>query len=195
MKVEIRADGMHLSGYVNVPGRPSRPIKSAMGKFVEIIEPGVFRRAIEKAGEIKMLLDHDRSRVLASTADQTMRLQEDNVGLRAETIITDEEVIREGKAGNLRGWSFGMVAPKYEIEERAKGQLPIRRIKDIGRLLEISLIMNKVPCYQATSVDMRADEEELVEYRAEMGSVSIEEKAEPENKPDLSAYKERLKKI
>ncbi len=194
MKVEIRADGMHISGYVNVPGRPSRPIRSAMGKFIEVIEPGVFKRAIKKASEIKMLLDHDRSRVLASTANQTMKLAEDNVGLRAETVITDDEVIREAKAGNLRGWSFGMAAPQYDVEERAEGQLPIRRIKDIGKLVEISLIVNKVPYYQATSIEMRAGEEELVEYRAEIEEVTVEEEAGAE-KPDLSEYKERLKKI
>lgn len=194
MKVEIRADGMHISGYVNVPGRPSRPIRSAMGKFIEVIEPGVFKRAIKKASEIKMLLDHDRTRVLASTTNQTMKLTEDNVGLRAETVVTDEEVIREAKAGNLRGWSFGMAGPQYDVEERADGQLPIRRIKDIGKLVEISLIVNKVPCYQATSIEMRAGQEELVEYRAEIEEVTIEEEAGPE-KPDLSEYKERLKKI
>lgn len=194
MKVEIRADGMHISGYVNVPGRPSRPIRSAMGKFIEVIEPGVFKRAIKKASEIKMLLDHDRTRVLASTANHTMKLAEDNVGLRAETVITDEEVIREAKAGNLRGWSFGMAAPKYDVEERAEGQLPVRRIKDIGKLVEISLIVNKVPYYQATSIEMRAGEEELVEYRAEIEEVTVEEEARAE-KPDLSEYKERLKKI
>ncbi len=194
MKAEIRADGMHISGYVNVPGRPSRPMMSALGRFIEIIEPGVFRRAIEKTEEISLLLDHDKSRILSGTKDKTLIVTEDNVGLRAETIITDEEVIKAGKEGKLKGWSFGMIRPTSHMEERAEGELPVRRITEIERLPEVTLVLDKIPCYQSTSIEMRSGEEELIEYRACMEDVIVCEKTE-KDKTDLSKYKERLKKI
>ncbi|WP_419024294.1 HK97 family phage prohead protease [Emergencia sp.] len=195
MKAELRADGLHITGYVNVPGRESRPIRSPRGKFIEVIEQRAFQRAIDRAPRIDLLLDHDRNRILASTADKTLSAEEDNVGLRAETVITDEHVIKEAKAGNLRGWSFNIKNPKDEFEERADGELPVRRIKDFN-MDEISLVLNKVPAYQATSIELRADDEdEMTEYRASMEEVIVNEKAEPEKKPDLSEYRNRLNRL
>ena len=40
-----------------------------------------------------MLLDHDRGHVLADTADGTLTVREDEVGLRAESVVTDPAVI------------------------------------------------------------------------------------------------------
>lgn len=51
MRVEIRADGAHISGYVNATGKTSQPVITPRGKVVETIEPGAFERAIERAKE------------------------------------------------------------------------------------------------------------------------------------------------
>lgn len=193
MKAEIRADGLHITGYVNVPGRQSRPIRSPRGSFIEVIRQGAFQKAIDRAKKISVLLDHDRSRTLASTEDKTLFVKEDNIGLRAETVITDEYVIKAAKEGNLRGWSFNIRHPKDEFEERTDGELPIRYINDFD-MDEISLVLNKVPVYQSTSIELRADDEELTEYRAEMEEVIVEEE-KPEETPDLSEYKERLNRL
>ena len=37
MKIEIRADGAHISGYVNVTGKRSRPVITPHGKVIEEI--------------------------------------------------------------------------------------------------------------------------------------------------------------
>lgn len=196
MKAELRADGLHISGYVNVPGRESRPIRSPRGKFVEIIEQGAFQRAINKAPGIRLLLDHNKQRVLSSTNGKTLSLKEDNVGLRADTVITDEEVIAEAKAGHLRGWSFGMRNIVDKFEERGEGMLPLRRVSDFD-MDEITLVLNKVPVYQSTSIELRAeDEEEVTEYRAEIEEVTVEiEEGKKQEENLLSGYKERLSKI
>lgn len=193
MKAEIRADGLHITGYVNVPGRQSRPIRSPRGSFIEVIRQGAFQKAIDRAKKISVLLDHDRSRTLASTEDNTLFVKEDNIGLRAETVITDEYVIKEAKAGNLRGWSFNIRKPKDEFVERADGKLPIRYINDFD-MDEISLVLNKVPVYQSTSIELRADDKELTEYRAEIEEVIVEED-KLEEPHDLSAYRERLNRL
>lgn len=195
MKAELRADGLHISGYVNVPGRESRPVLTPRGKVIEIIEQRAFARAIERAGEVRMLLDHDRNHVLADTTDGTLKVKEDEVGLRAESVVTDEAVIAGAKEGRLKGWSFNMKNVVDTVEVRAEG-LPIRRVKDFD-MDEITLVMNKVPVYSSTSIEVRADAEEEVETRAICLEATYSEVKEPEKKPefDNSGYKERLAKL
>lgn len=208
MKAELRADGLHISGYVNVPGRRSRPVMTPRGKVIEIIEQRAFARAIERAGNIRMLLDHNPMRVLAQTADGTLALTEDNVGLRAESVVTDEETIKGAKAGKLRGWSFNIKNPVDSIEERADG-LPIRHVKDLD-MDEVTLVMNRIPVYSSTSIEIRADsaDGEDVEYRAGDEEVDFEDmtdqepeeeqRGEPEPEPakDYHAdYKRRIEAL
>ena len=203
MRAELRADGLHISGYVNIPGRESRPVMTPHGRVIEIIEQGAFQKAIERAGNINMLLDHIPLRILASTQANTLTVREDAVGLRAESVVTDPEVIEGARKGKLRGWSFNIRNPKDTLEQRAEG-LPIRRITDLD-MDEITLVMNKVPVYSSTSIEVRADTEEAVEYRADLldevefrdttpkpGSEQGPE-TKPESKPEYHAgYRNRI---
>ena len=157
---------------------------------MEVIEQRAFARAIAKAKNIKMLLDHRKDRVLAETENGTLKLKEDNVGLRAEAVVTDPEVIAGAKAGRLRGWSFNMLHPKDDVEQRAEG-LPLRKIHDLD-MEEVSLIMEKVPIYSSTSVEIRAgDETEDVEIRG----VEDTQDAVEEKKTYNAEYLDRLQKI
>lgn len=65
MKIEIRADGAHISGYVNVTGKRSRPVITPHGKVIEEIEPRAFEQAIGRAGNIT-------SRSITTTAMYTL---------------------------------------------------------------------------------------------------------------------------
>lgn len=142
-----------------------------------------------------MLLDHDRNHVLADTSDGTLKVKEDEVGLRAESVVTDEAVIAGAKEGRLKGWSFNMKNVVDSIEERAEG-LPIRHVKDFD-MDEITLVMNKVPVYSSTSIEVRAGSEEEVETRAICLEATYSEIKEPEKKKefDNSEYKNRIEKL
>ena len=202
MKAELRSDGLHISGYVNVPGRQSRPVVTPRGQVVEVIEQRAFARAIERADHIDMLLDHDHNRVLASTSAGTLDLREDAVGLRAESVVTDPEVIDGAKTGKLRGWSFNIKNPVDTIEERADA-LPLRHITDLD-MDEITLVMNRIPVYSSTSIEIRADTEEAVEYRAgeemvEFTDLTPATEADPTPDPELvdyhAEYNQRIAKL
>ena len=109
MDAEIRADGLHISGYVNVTEKMSRPVITGKGKkVVEVIEPRAFERALEKTDNVIMTKDHEPNYVLAETRAGSLSLHEDAIGLYAYSVITDEQTIAEARAGKLRGWSFGM---------------------------------------------------------------------------------------
>lgn len=193
MKVELRADGtLHVSGYVNVTGKMSRPVITSKGqRVIEVIEERSFHNALARAGNVKMTKDHNSNCVLAETRANNLTLHEDNIGLRAEAVITDETTIKEAKAGKVKGWSFGMRNIIDKIEERAE-QLPIRRVTGFD-LDHITLVVNKTPVYAATSVELRADEElEELEVRAFDDEVKL---VDNQPKYDNSEFKERLEKL
>ena len=59
MKGEIRSDGTaQISGYVNVVDRESRVLHDVSGQFVEVIEAGTFRRALERAEKVGLMFNH-----------------------------------------------------------------------------------------------------------------------------------------
>lgn len=175
MKIEIRADGAHISGYVNATEKKSRPVMTPHGGVVEEIEPRAFQGALERAGNLVMTKDHDPGRVLAETRGKTLRLWEDSIGLYAEALVTDQETVAEARAGKIRGWSFGMYNVRDQVEERADG-LPLRRIQALD-LDHITLVVKKEPCYSATSVEVRAGNEAVVETRSHEEAPLVE--AEP----------------
>lgn len=191
MKIEVRADNTaHIEGYVNAVERESRPVITPLGKVNELIEARAFGRAIGRADNIEMTVDHNPNAVVAQTRDGTLKLYEDSIGLRAEAVVSDAEIVRQARAGKVRGWSFGMRNAVGELEERA-GKLPLRRIHDLD-LEHVTLVINKMPCYSATSVELRAEVEADIEERAAEGDISLTvEKPEI----DYSAYENRINQL
>lgn len=163
MKIEVRSDGIHISGYVNATEKKSRPVNTPRGKVVEVVEQRAFQQAIEKAGNINVTVDHNCGVVYASTEDGTLNLYEDEIGLHADVIITDPELIEQAKKGKIRGWSFGMFNVIDEMEERA-GDYPVRHIKGMD-LDHLTLVVNQTPVYAATSVEVRAGVDVDIEER------------------------------
>lgn len=190
MKAEIRADGLYIAGYVNVPGRESRPVITPRGKVIEVIEQRAFKRALQKVDNIDLLVDHERK--IASTKEGNLKVWEDEIGLRAEAIITDKEVIEGAKQGKLRGWSFNMMKVVDELEERV-GKLPLRRVKDFV-MTEITLALRKLPVYAATSIEVRAEEEEEVEIRAFESEVTVKDLTK-KKKIDYSEFENKINKL
>lgn len=196
MEIEIRADGLHIIGYVNVTGKMSRPVLTpSRQRVIEVIEERSFQRALEKATNVQMTLDHDGSKVLAETSNNSLQLKEDAIGLRAEAVITNLEAINGAKDGKLKGWSFGMKKVVDSIEERTDG-LPIRHVKDF-ELDHITLVMNKTPCYAATSIELRADDEiEELETRSTEVTINVTDLLKNEKeKINYSKFENRIHEI
>ena len=196
MNIEIRADGAHITGYVNVTEKKSRPVITPHGKVIEEIEPRAFEQAISRAANITVTVDHDDSRVYASTEEGTLKLYEDTIGLHADVLITDEALISLAKRGKIKGWSFGMYNVQDELEARADA-LPLRHIKSLD-LDHVTLVVNKNPVHSATSVEIRADTEIDMEVRTTEQPTQITE-VEPKQPDapffDNSAYRRRVEAI
>ena len=200
MKVEVRNNKIIIDGYVNAVERESKVLYDTRGEFIEKIRAGVFQKALERADNVRVLLDHEQDRELADTKSGKAKLYEDNIGLRAIVEIEDSEVIEKARNNKLRGWSFGFLCNKEDRKTNDDG-VEERIVRDLD-LLEVSIIDDrKYPAYIGTSIEMREDKVRIAEYRnAEFSEIDIRE--EPEQQPtkevekiDYSDYEERLKKV
>jgi len=164
VKIEVRNGKVIIDGYVNAVERFSRPLHDTRGTFIEKIMPGVFQKAIDKAKNILVLLNHDKDRQLADTESKTAKIHEDNIGMRANVEIVDAEVIKKAEAGKLRGWSFAFKCINQTREKNADG-IEERIITEL-ELTEVSIIDDKkIPAYIATSIELRDTDTEIIEYR------------------------------
>ena len=161
MNIEIREDKAIITGYVNAVERLSKPLIIKNKKVREKMQAGVFTRALSKAENVQVLLNHDKNKVLANTNDNTATLNEDNIGLRAEVIVSDAETVQKAKDGKLVGWSFGFYCNAEERGEE-NGQ-ETRTVTDLD-LIEVSILDNtKSPAYSETSSETREDKQ--LEFR------------------------------
>ena len=176
MRIELRSDSVVIEGYVNAVARDSRPMRDRKtGKrFVEQIVPGVFERAL-RHNEVQLLLNHDKTRNLGSTS-------------------TDPEVIEKAHKKKLRGWSFGFRERDASTED-IHDALERRYVEDMD-LVEVSIIdERKQPCYEGTSVEVRAEGDmvltpEPLEVRADYVEVK-----ETKETIDMSKYHNRIKEL
>ena len=186
MQVRVYNDSVELEGYVNAVERKSKPLWSRIGQFVERICKGAFFRALERNDDVKILLNHDPSRVLGSQKQGNLELNEDNIGLHARATITDPEVVKKAKAGDLVGWSFGFYDREVE-RKRDEDGFPLRDVVDLD-LEEVSILDNTTtPAYDGTLVSVRSDNKSIyygetfaddIQIREEIKEEPIEERSE-----------------
>ncbi|MCM1364696.1 MAG: HK97 family phage prohead protease [Faecalibacterium sp.] len=160
MKIQLRNDSVHISGYVNAVDRFSRPIRDSNGQFfIEKIAPGTFQRAIDEGEDIGVMLNHERT--ITSVRGGNITLREDNIGLFFDGDITDKEIIDKAKHKQLVGWSFGFIpiAP-LDTQSRCAG-VAYERTVDSLKLIEVSIIdSTKKPCYVGTSIEARGEDKD-----------------------------------
>lgn len=182
MKVNIRADKVEIEGYVNAIERDSKPLWSRVGQFIERICKGAFKRALKRNDDVHILLNHDWNRDLGSTKQGNLELEEDNIGLKARATITDPEVVKKARAGELVGWSFGF--SDRDVINSIRDGMPHRAVKDLD-LAEVSILdKRKSPAYEGTLITARA-EEDVVHFRGEDFIDEVEVKEDqPEEQPE-----------
>ena len=165
---ELREEGDALSfvGYAAKFNSPSEDL----GGFIETIEPGAFRRSLRSRNDVKLLINHDMGRVVASTRAGTMKLYEDEVGLRVEASLAPttegKDLAILLKRGDLSKMSFGFSVMK----DAWNNEMTQRTLKSV-RLWEVSVVAS--PAYQATEAGMRS-----LDKAAQRASVDADELAD-----------------
>jgi HK97 family phage prohead protease len=179
MQIRVRKDSVEIEGYVNAVERKSKPLWSRIGRFVERICKGAFKRALERNHNVRILLNHDPTRDLGGTADGNLELNEDSIGLHARATITDPEVVKKARDGDLVGWSFGFYDREVEQKTDEDG-LPLRNVRELD-LEEVSILDNTTtPAYDGTLVAVRADESSIFYGESFSDGLQIREEQEEE---------------
>lgn len=175
IKLDYNSEQRKLGGYINVVERASETLYSKQrGKwFKETIKAGTFTRALQKNNSIPMLLEHDWDRQIAHTADGTLELREDAIGLRFDAIV-DEDTFNEIQQRNITSCSFGMKVNEQEFEP-VNPKMEKRYISNID-LFEVSLVAN--PAYVGSLVEQRNMEKALEDMEKEVIEEVVEETKE-----------------
>ncbi len=107
-----------------------------------------------------LLYSHDWNAPLARRSAGTLDLRKEADGIHFEATLTDTtralDLVKDIKAGNIYGLSFGFVPLEDKWTRNANNELLKEVIR--GVLLEISPVVN--PAYVATTVESRS----LVEF-------------------------------
>lgn len=171
--VEVRADSdkRTLAGYAVVWNSDT----TIGDYFVERIAKGAFAKSVRS--DVLALVNHDWGRVVGRTKSGTLRLSEDERGLKVEIDVpntTDGNDLWElVERGDISGMSFGFRATKQEWDDT--GDLPQRTILE-AELFEVTA--TPIPAYEDTTLGKRS----LEEARAEVEAMKAEEARKAENK-------------
>lgn len=160
IRSELNEDGVGI-----VTGRPIvYNSRTDLGYFDEIIEVG----ALDKADlrDVRFLVNHDTSRIpLArsrnNNANSTMQLSLDSEGM-AIRVNLDTKNNSEARnlysaiqRGDITGMSF-MFSVEKEDWENLESNHPLRRIKQISNVVEVSAVT--FPAYEDSSISVRNKE-------------------------------------
>jgi hypothetical protein len=126
-----------------------------LGGFREVIAPGAFSNALARGADVRLLYNHDDGAVMARTKSGTLELVEDEVGLRiwARVDMADPDVQRVASKmmrADVDQMSFAFTVEEDEWDE--SGGYPLRTIRSVGELFEVSVV--PFPAYEATKAEM-----------------------------------------
>ena len=169
--IELRADGdgNTFSGYAAVFNSPSEPLP-----FTEVIAPGAFRKSLLSRNDVKLLFNHDSGQVLASTRSGTLKLEEDDRGLKVTATLPDTTTGRDVRElvskGIIDAMSFGFTVPHRGDSWSSDGNT--RTLKSV-RLIETSIVA--WPAYSATAGTVAVRSFDKLAQRAEVDADALQD--------------------
>jgi len=158
---ELQEDNkMQITGYVVQFNKRSEVIWD----FVEVVAKGAFRNSL-RDNVIKALWNHNHDYVLGSTKNATLRLKEDEFGLKFELDLPNnswgKDCYESVNRGDVDGVSFGFYVVDENWEYIESEDLYLRTLLEID-LFEIS--PTPFPAYPDSKANCRSFED----YKAEV---------------------------
>ena len=167
--VEARNDdsGMRLAGYAAVFNDASVPLP-----FKESIAPGAFRKTLDETPDVRMLINHEGLPV-ARTKNDTLKLYEDERGLRFEADLADTqegrdiyELVKRGDVDQM-SFAFRVIRQKWN-DDRS------RRVLTEVSLADGDISVVTYPAYPTTTVEAREHLKEAIKAYKEGREVTGE---------------------
>jgi phage prohead protease, HK97 family len=147
---EVSAEDQKLTGYVVKWNSPSEVL---FCDFIEQFSPNAFAETLKEGKDVRALFEHDHSKLLGRTRSNTLKLEQDNIGLRFELTPPDTTLGRDllvsVERGDISGMSFGFL-PLEETWDFEKE--PVLRQIQKAELFEITV--TSIPAYPESSVEL-----------------------------------------
>ena len=125
----------------------------------EVISPGAFSKALSNS-DVRCLFDHDWGKVLGRTKSGTLRLEEDERGLKFEVELpntTDaNNLIESMSRGDIDQCSFGFIPTEETWDYNTD---PVLRTVNEVELFEVSIV--SLPAYQDTEAALARSKQEV----------------------------------
>jgi HK97 family phage prohead protease len=142
-----------IVGYAATFNKKSRDL----GNFKEICAPGCFANSLRRGDDVRCNVNHDPSMIVARSRTGTLRLSEDNVGLRIEADVADTSVGRDlmenVRTGLISEMSFAFTVDQEDWsdanDEETNSLIAIRTLGAVS-LLDVAPVV--FPAYDATSL-------------------------------------------
>jgi HK97 family phage prohead protease len=155
--IDAETKGRTVRGYAAVYDSPwNQDLIEQMG-YVEKIARGAFRKALGRAGNVPLLVQHERRDMLATTRNKSLRLKDEAKGLYFEADLPNtslgNDVLEQIKRGDIWGMSYGM-ASDPQTDSTYTQNPPQRTIHNVQRLLDVTLTYE--PSYEAATVELRS---------------------------------------
>lgn len=155
LRVEQRdGESPKIVGYAAVFNSKSENL----GGFREIIKPGAFKGSLQN--DVRALIDHESGKVLGRSKAGTLRMIEDEKGLKVEIDPPDTTIARDlmesMRRGDIDQMSFGFFV-KTDNWRKDNGET-IRELEEVD-LFDVSVVT--FPAYPATSVHVRSLADEV----------------------------------
>lgn len=156
---ELRASDPAGSAALQLTGRPivyDQPtvIHETFGDYTEVIKRGALDHA--DLSDIRLLYNHDLSKIPLARTPKTMQLRSDPAGLTIDATLPETEdgrsVYQAVKRGDLSGMSFAFKVPTDGSQFDTKTNT--RTITKIEKVYECSIV--PFPAYAQTSVEARS---------------------------------------
>jgi uncharacterized protein len=127
------------------------------GAFREQVAPGAFTKALAR-DDIHALIEHDMGKIIGRNRAGTLRLWEDDHGLRVEIDLPDtqtgRDLMTEIERGDRDQMSFGFRAIRDDWDHRQK--VPSRTLQEV-ELFDVSVVGRGA--YDTTDVALRSLEQ------------------------------------
>lgn len=170
-----------------------------LGGFREVIEPGAFRDSIGR-DEVVALWNHDSAKPFARSGNDTLKLEEDDKGLRMEATPDEttwgQDALKSVQAGTVYRTSFGFRLKNRDKDQKWSDDGQLRTLLRVS-VFDVSPVT--FPAYRQTRISVRADrladlmdrlengqelhEAELRYLREVQQTLAVEPRQEPEEPP------------
>jgi HK97 family phage prohead protease len=171
---DVDTRGRTLVGYAAVYGA----VSDDLGGFTECIAPGAFGDVLRSQPDVRALLNHDANQVLGRTRSGTLRLADEERGLRFELDLPDSplgETVRAAvERRDIDGASFRFRCGRDSWDGTR------RTVEEISELMDVTVAT--FGAYPAASVELRTrptpePEEEAPVPDNPAGGLRLEERA------------------